>query len=1419
MPLEDVDIARESIESPLGKAAACNPLKLKGLGYDVERLPYSIRVLLENMLRHSGKVDGALEAVHSLARWPSTTGEEIPFMPHRVLLQDYTGVPLVVDLAAMRDAAKRSGVDPKKVNSGVPVDLVIDHSIQVDAWGNEMAFAINLEKEYERNSERYSLLKWAQSSFRGMRVFPPGKGICHQFNLEYLSKVVALSDAGGSLSAFPDTLVGTDSHTTMVNGLACLGWGVGGIEAEAVMLGEPYHMPIPKVVGVRFTGSLAEGVTPTDLVLTVTEKLREKNVVGAFVEYFGEGYRRLSVPDRATIGNMSPEYGATCGFFPVDDNTLAYLRGTAREPRHVKFVEDYARRLGFFVTGTEPKYSEVLEVDLSRIEPSAAGPRNPEERHVLSAMPRFAKSLYGARKTAAAVQAGSGTGGETMLSEDGPIRAGVKDGAVVIAAITSCTNTSNPTVMVGAGLIARKAIESGLQLSPWVKASLAPGSTVVTDYLEKAGLLPYLYDLGFNLVGLGCTTCIAEGTPVLLADGTSRPIEDLSVKGGDRVIGPRPDGRMGFAVQSELMNKGTRDCVGLVLEDGRRLVCTPDHRILRADGEWVRADELRLGEDRVVVGLDAPTDIPAEDELGYVLHVGQYTFCTDTPAERARLLAFARLLGHLLSDGSISTWGQGRVNVGQAMDRDMVLADIELLTGTRPAGSRYDQRKWSIALPMPLTSAIVTLAGVQVGRRILQPPSIPDFVLEGSCPVSVVREFLGGTFGADGHSPSLHKWGRDEDDASLEPPAFSVSAIPEHLSGAEEMLRELTCLLSRCGVDTQGATIRSYRTRRSDSTYPPARDGIPRLEVRLELPDGLSFVERVGFRYCVDKMMRASAAAAYWRLVDGIHRQRLWMSTGIKEAKASFPAMSFSQARKAVAASMVGHEEEASLPPVVSPHYALLEGHDRFSRLPLETDRRFRPLHRGSCGFPPPPRLFRQMGVLEWFRGSAESGSSQAKRYPVEKGSMSFPALTLKVVGRRNVGTRRVYDLAVGDIHAFVAGTIAVHNCIGNSGPLAPQVEQAITSGDVYSTAVLSGNRNFDGRIHPLVKGSFLMSPMLVVAYAIAGRIDIDFATDPLGVGRGGRPVYLKDLWPSMDEVRSAVDGSLSPDLYSRKYADAMKGDDRWNRLTSFVDDNYHWESASTYIRQPQWFDKELSVSAKRDIVGARALAVLEDKVTTDHISPAGTIALDSPAGRYLQENGVDLLHFSTYGSRRGNHEVMTRGGFANIRLRNLIAKGKEGGYTTHFPDGRLMTIYDAAVEYASEQVPLVVLAGKQYGAGSSRDWAAKAPKLLGVRAVIAESFERIHRSNLVAMGVLPLQFAEGEGVKSLGITGEETFDVAGLASLSSPRQQARVTATGTGGTKSFNALVRVDNPTEMEYVEHGGVLPFVYSKMMSGTK
>ncbi|MCL5672908.1 MAG: aconitate hydratase AcnA [Nitrososphaerota archaeon] len=884
MPLESLDRVREKFDSPFGKATVYNILKLKDLGYDVERLPYSIRILLENAARHSGKVGGALEAVHALAQWPNSIGRETPFMPHRVLLQDYTGVPLVVDLAGMRDAAKAAGIDPGAINSQVPVDLVIDHSIQVDAWGSGSAFSSNLEKEYERNAERYSLLKWARTAFKGMRVFPPGKGICHQFNLEYLAQVVAMSGTGDGLVAYPDTLVGADSHTTMVNGLGCLGWGVGGIEAEAVMLGEPYHMPIPSVFGVKFTGALREGVTPTDLVLAVTERLREKNVVGAFVEYFGEGYSQLSVPDRATIGNMSPEYGATAGFFPVDGATLTYLTGTGRPAKQVELVSSYAKRCGFFVTDVEPRYTEVIRIELDKIEPSIAGPRNPEERHALVSVPSMARTFVAA--------GGHSSGPAQAVVQADSAHSGLSDGSVVIAAITSCTNTSNPTVMVGAGLIAKRAVEAGLTVKPWVKPSLAPGSTVVTDYLTSAGLVPSLEKLGFFLVGYGCTSCI------------------------------------------------------------------------------------------------------------------------------------------------------------------------------------------------------------------------------------------------------------------------------------------------------------------------------------------------------------------------------------------------------------------------------------------------------------------------------------------------------------------------------------------GNSGPLAPEVEKEIKERDLYAVAALSGNRNFEGRIHPLAKGSFLMSPMLVVAYALAGRIDFDFSSTPLGVGKDGRPVYLKDLWPSMKDVKDAVEKCLDSSLYERRYADAMKGDERWEKLGSSSGDVYDWDPSSTYIRRPPWFDPDQSVSAKRDVKGARVLAVFRDKVTTDHISPAGMIAIDSPAGSYLGERGVGLLQMSTYGSRRGNHEVLVRGGFSNIRLRNVLAKGKEGGYTQHFPDAEVMSIFDAAERYARESVPLVILAGKQYGAGSSRDWAAKAPKLLGVRAVIAESFERIHRSNLVAMGVIPLQFKDGEGVERLGLTGEEVIDIVGIERMDGPKDSVEVVAKGSSGEKRFSVLARVDNAIEMEYLRSGGVLPYVFGRL-----
>jgi aconitase A len=1407
----------DRIESPRGPSEFYS---LKKLGHDVSRLPYSIRILLENAVRNSASMEEAAEAARRLVDWPKSIGSGFPFMPYRVLLQDYTGVPLIVDLAAMRDAMKRSGGDPKTVNSSVPMDLIIDHSVQVDRWGDVLAFDFNIEREYERNSERYSLLKWAQGSFRNLRVFPPGKGICHQVNLEYLSTVVALKEQGGRRIAVPDTLVGTDSHTTMVNGLGVLGWGVGGIEAEAVMLGEPYHMPIPRVVGVKIVGKLREGSTPTDIVLTVTELLRSKNVVEAFVEYFGEGYQHLSVPDRATLGNMSPEYGATVGFSPVDNSTIRYMLDTGRDPGHVKFVEEYCKRQELFAypDAPEPKYSEVLVVDLDSIEPSIAGPRNPEERRPLASVPAFARALIEekrrARSTVVSSASTSGQSGQALVQQGGfgHDPSGLDDGSVIIAAITSCTNTSNPTVMIGAGLIAKKAVEMGLSPKPFVKGSLAPGSTVVKDYLEGSGLLTYLDKIGFDLVGYGCTTCIAEGTPILLANGTSRPIERFSELGGASIFGPNEKLRLAIAQQTRLMNNGRRECIELVLEDGRRLTCTPDHRILRSDGEWVRADELEVREDRVILGLEGPLDVPSIDEAGYSLRAGDMVFNMETEPDRARTLAFSRLLGYLLGDGSISVGGQGRISAGQAVDREQVLNDVQMLTGLRPAANRYDERKWSIVLPTMLTKAMRALPGVHVGRRIGQPLSLPDFILEESCPVAVVREFLGGLFGADGHAPILHRWGTSEDESTIEPPAISQSTIPAYLEESRQFMSALVGLLTRCGVKAERAKVYEYPTRRSASSYPEAQDGLPRIEVRLQLPDGLSFVEQVGFRYCADKALRASAAAVYWRILDGIQRQRLWMAARLREVHAAQPSLSFARARSSVATLLDNNETDTSLPSVVSPHYALLEGYDRFSRLPKPTDRKFQPLHRDSCGFPSPVGLFREMGVREWFAPTVTAGEKeQPKRYCVGKEEMSLPSFSLKVLERRPAGERLVYDLSVDQVHAFIAGTVAVHNCIGNSGPLDPAIEAAIKQRDLYAVAVLSGNRNFDGRIHPQAKGSFLMSPMLVVAYALAGRIDFDFSK-PLGTTKSGEPVLLKDLWPSLAEIKDVAQHSLSSELYRRRYADALVGDEKWVSLPGGSGDTFEWDDSSTYVREPPWFDVAAPESTRKDISGARVLALLEDKITTDHISPAGSIAVDSPAGKYLTEHGVPMVQFSTYGARRGNHEVMVRGGFANIRLRNLLAEGKEGWYTKYLPTGEIIPIYDAANRYGKD-VPLIILAGKQYGSGSSRDWAAKAPKLLGVKAVIAESFERIHRSNLVAMGVIPLEFPPGQGAKSLGLKGDEVYTLAGLKDLG-PGAYLDVTARSDRGEVRFRAKVRIDNRAEMEYYDSGGVLPFVFKRV-----
>ncbi|BAS27302.1 aconitate hydratase AcnA [Limnochorda pilosa] len=903
----DVFGARGTLETARGPAVVYRLRRLEDQGLaSIDRLPFSLRILLENLLRH---VDGYVvrpEDVEALARWkPGAEPREIAFMPARVVLQDFTGVPAAVDLAAMRSAMKRMGGDPKKINPLIPVDLVIDHSVQVDLFGTQYAFLGNVEKEFERNRERYALLRWAQKAFDNFRVVPPGTGIVHQVNLEYLASVVQLREQGGEVAAFPDTLVGTDSHTTMINGLGVLGWGVGGIEAEAVMLGQPYSMLIPEVVGVRLTGRLPEGATATDLVLRVTEMLRKKGVVGKFVEYFGPGLSTLSLPDRATLANMSPEYGATMGFFPVDDETLAYLRGTGREEEQVRLVERYCKEQGLFRTdgSPDPQYSDVLELDMSTVEPSLAGPRRPQDRVPLGQVKTsFQKALaesFGRSGNGHAAPAGSdpasAAGSEAGAAANGSDNGRLSDGAVAIAAITSCTNTSNPSVMVGAGILARKAVERGLRVKPYVKTSMAPGSRVVTDYLQAAGLLPYLEALRFHVVGYGCTTCI------------------------------------------------------------------------------------------------------------------------------------------------------------------------------------------------------------------------------------------------------------------------------------------------------------------------------------------------------------------------------------------------------------------------------------------------------------------------------------------------------------------------------------------GNSGQLPEASAKQVEEGNLVVAAVLSGNRNFEGRINPLVKANYLASPPLVIAYALAGRMDVDLATDPLGYDPNGRPVYLKEIWPTQEEIRETIDRTLRPEIFRNRYGQVFEGDERWKGLPVPKGDLYEWDAASTYIQEPPFFvDMPLDPPAPADIRSARALAVLGDSITTDHISPAGAIAKDGPAGRYLQERGVGVADFNTYGSRRGNHEVMMRGTFANIRLRNLLAPGTEGGWTRHLPDGKVMTLYDAAVAYRQEGVPLVVLAGREYGTGSSRDWAAKGPYLLGVQAAIAESFERIHRSNLIGMGILPLQFLPGESRESLGLDGTELYDIEGIAGDLQPGATLSVQARrGDGSEVRFQVTARIDTPVELESYRNGGILQAVLRKLL----
>ena len=873
----------------------------------LERLPFSLKVLLENLMRFEDGRSVTRDDVEALARWNPhhRSGREIAYRPARVLLQDFTGVPAVVDLAAMRDAMAAMGGDPKAINPLQPVELVIDHSVQVDAFGSPDALKKNADLEFERNRERYAFLKWGQHALDNFRAVPPDTGIVHQVNIEFLARVVFGAGGAGITNdaqeawAYPDTVVGTDSHTTMVNGLGVLAWGVGGIEAEAAMLGQPVTMLIPDVIGFKIGGQLREGVTATDLVLTVTEMLRKKGVVGKFVEFYGRDLENLSVADRVTIGNMSPEYGSTCAIFPIDAQTLEYLRLTGRSPQHIALVEAYARAQGMFRTDAtpDPQFTDTLELDLGSVAPSLAGPRRPQDRVALGEV----KDAFNAalQEWVAAREAKPASAAARMESE-GPLATAVvdekkvADGSVVIAAITSCTNTSNPSVLIGAGLLARNALQRGLQRKPWVKTSLAPGSKVVTDYLLKSGLQRYLDALGFNLVGYGCTTCI------------------------------------------------------------------------------------------------------------------------------------------------------------------------------------------------------------------------------------------------------------------------------------------------------------------------------------------------------------------------------------------------------------------------------------------------------------------------------------------------------------------------------------------GNSGPLPPDIAEAVAEHDSVVAAVLSGNRNFEGRIHPQVRANYLASPPLVVAYALAGRMDVDLTTEPIGQDESGQNVYLKDIWPSNQEISQVIAGSISDEMFKSNYRDVFRGDDNWAKLDVPTGERYAWDPASEYVKLPPYFKNMGSEPwAVADIHGARALAVLGDSVTTDHISPAGNISKTSPAAKYLMEHGIEPGDFNSYGARRGNHEVMVRGTFANVRLRNLLVPGIEGGYTRYLPANEQMSIFDAAMKYKQDGTPLIVLAGKEYGSGSSRDWAAKGPNLLGIKAVVAESFERIHRSNLIGMGILPLEFEAGADRSTYGLTGEETYDITGLETGITPRMQVHVHATDFSGRRvSFKVLLRIDTPDEAEYYRHGGILQYVLRQL-----
>jgi hypothetical protein len=933
---------------------------------------------------------------------------------------------------------------------------------------------------------------------------------------------------------------------------------------------------------------------------------------------------------------------------------------------------------------------------------------------------------------------------------------------------------------------------------------MAPGSRVVTRYLDQAGLTPYLEKLGYYLVGYGCTVCVAEGAGVLMSNGMARRIEDLPTLGGTRVYAPTATTTLAVSRQAAAIAKGRRDCVTLTLQDGRAITCTPEHELLRTDGTWIRADQLRIEEDRLVIGLDAPVDVALSDEAAWSVCSKSFDFTMSSAWERQRTLAFARLLGHLLNDGSISTDGQARLHVGQALDRDAVIDDIEIVTGKRPAGSRSDERKWSISLPLELGTAIAALAGVVVGRKIDHEPTLPEFILASNCPVAVVREFLGGVFGADGHAPALKRYDDRERAACLEQPALSHAVRPERVAQQRMVMDQIVMLLERCGVDAAAAHVRDYPVRRSASSYAAADDG-PRIEVRLELPDGLSFVEKVGFRYCVDKMLRATAAAIYWRTINNIAEQRLWMMDRLTRLHEEQPGLAFAAARRIAAGELEARET------IVFPHYSTLQGSDRFDRLRAPV-RGFRPLHRDSAGFPAPLEVLQEIGARSWFALlKSHDETDYSKHYAVGKEERELPTLALRVIDRRDAGEREVFDLSVDDHHAFVADGVAVHNCIGSTGPLAtPEIEQEVKDRDLNVVSVLSGNRNFEGRIHPLVKSSYLASPPLVVAYALAGTVKIDLADQPIGNGTDGKPVFLKDIWPTQEEVNAVMAAAITKEMYTTEYGKIFDGDEHWKTMPSPKGAMYEWDPNSTYVQEPPFFQNLGDPKDVADIANARVLVMVGDSVTTDHISPAGGFPPASPAGQYLQSLGVKPVDFNQYGTRRGNHEVLIRGTFANVRLRNQLVQ-REGWWTKHIPSGEEMTIYDAAQRYRKERTPLVVLAGKEYGSGSSRDWAAKGPLLLGVRAVIAETYERIHRSNLVGMGVLPLQYQPGQNAVSLGLTGEEAFTIRGLAKLA-PKAVLEVEAKRPSGeVVRFKAIARVDDPVDLDYMRHGGVLQLVF--------